>query len=148
MLGGAEFFFAVEGAGECSEVFGGMIEVEYLYGFGEEDAGVFPDPGGSVTKEDDFLGVGEPASDGFGAELFAAGAAVFHGADVAGGVGIAHGVSFFIGDGLGEDAAEFGFAGAGGAVGLFAFASGEFFGAGWHAGAVVFDVEDGDGFGA
>ena len=93
------------------------------------------------------MGEGESAPDGFGAELFSAGTAVSHGADVAGGVGIAYRVSIFVCGGLGEDAAEFGFAGASGAVGLFAFLAGEFFGAEGYAGAVVFKIEDGDGFG-
>jgi len=46
---------------------------------------------------------------------------------------------------LGEDTSEFGFAGFGGAVGLFALASDELFGAAGYAGAVVFDIEDRDG---
>ena len=147
LLCGAEFPIAKEGAGEHAEVFDGMIEVEYLNGGGEEEAGVFPDPGGSVAKEDDDPGERESAPDGFGAELFSALATVAHGADVAGGVGIAQGVSILIGGGLGEDTAEFGLAGAGGTVGLFAFAPGEFLGTGGHAGAVVFKVEDRNGFG-
>lgn len=124
-----------------------MIEVEYLDGGREVEPGVFPDPGGSVTKEDDGLGKRESAPDGFGAELFPACAAVSQGADVAGGVGIAHRVPILIGGGLGEDTTEFGFAGPGGAVRLFAFPAGEFPGAKGHAGAIVFKIEDGDGFG-
>ena len=146
LLCGAEFPIAIKGTGKLAEVFDGMIEVEYLDGGREEEPGVFPDPGGSVAKEDDDLCEREPAPDGFAAELFPAGAAVAHGADITGGVGIAHGVSIYVGGRLGEDAAEFGFAGAGGTVGLFAFAPGEFLGTGGHAGAVVFKVEDGNGF--
>ena len=108
LLGGAEFPFTKERLGEIAEVFDGVIEVEYLYGGREVEAGVFPDPGGTVTKEDDDLGESESAPDGFGAELFSTGAAVAHGADVTGGIGIAHRVSILIGGGLGEDATEFG----------------------------------------
>ena len=147
LLGGAKFPVAKERSGEVAEVFHGVIEVEYLNGGREEETSVFPDPCGTVTKEDDDPGKRESAPDGFGAELFSAGAAVSHGADVAGGVGIAHRVSILIGGGLGEDTTEFGFAGAGGAVGLFAFPAGEFLGAKGHAGTVVFKIEDGDGFG-
>jgi hypothetical protein len=35
---------------------------------GEEDAGVLPDPGGSIAKEDDDLRQGESAPEGLGAE--------------------------------------------------------------------------------
>ena len=146
MLRGAEFPVSKEGAGEYAEVFDGVVEVEDLNGGGEVKAGVFPNPGGSIAKEDKDLGKGESAPDGFGSELCAALAAVSHGADIAGGVRIAHGVAVFVGGGLGEDAAEFGLAGAGAAVGLFAFSAGEFLGAGGDAGAVVFKVKDGYGF--
>ncbi len=147
LLGGAKFPVAKERTSEIAEVFDGVIEVEYLNGGREKEAGVFPDPCGTVTQEDDDLGKRESAPDGFGAELFSAGAAVSHGADVAGGVGIAQRVSILIGGGLGEDTAEFGFAGASGAVGLFAFPAGEFLGAEGYTGAVIFKIEDGDGFG-
>ena len=118
LLFAAELPVAVKGAGEHAEVFYRMIEVEDLNGGGEEQAGVFPDPCGPIAKEDNDPGEGESAPDGFGSELFAALAAVSHGADIAGGVGIAHGVAVFVGGGLGEDAAELGLAGAGGAVGF------------------------------
>ncbi len=147
LLCDAEFPIAKKGASEHAEVFDGVIKVEYLNGGREEEAGVFPDPGGSVAKEDYGLRECESAPESFSAELFSALAAASHGADVAGGVGIAHGVSILVGGGLGEDATEFGFAGAGATVGLFAFSPGEFFGTGGHAGAVVFKVEDGNGFG-
>ena len=128
-------------------MFDGVIEVEDLNGGGEVEAGVFPDPGGSVAKEDDDPGESESAPDGFGTQLFSAGTAVSHGADVAGGVGIAQGLAVLVGGGLGEDAAEFGLAGAGSAIGLFAFPPGEFLGAGGDAGAVAFKIEDGNGVG-
>jgi hypothetical protein len=81
LLGGSEFPVAKERSGEHTEVFDSVIEVEYLNGGGEEEAGVLPDPGGSVAKEDDDLCERESAPEGFGAELFSALAAVPHGAD-------------------------------------------------------------------
>jgi hypothetical protein len=36
-------------------VFDCVIEVEYLDGGGEIKAGVFPDPGGTITEKDDDL---------------------------------------------------------------------------------------------
>jgi len=71
---------------------------------------------GTIAKKDDDLRQCKTASHGFGAQEFAAFAAVSHGADITCGVWIAQGGAVFIGGGLGEDATEFGFTGFGGAV--------------------------------
>jgi len=124
-----------------------VVKVEDLDGGGEVESCVFPDPRGTVAKEDDDSGLGESAPDGFGAELLSTGAAVAQGADIAGGAGVAHGVPILVGGRLGEDAAELGLAGAGGTVGLFTLPSAEFFAADGNACAVVFHIEDGNGLG-
>lgn len=147
-LEGSGFFAAgaFEGSGEGSEVFGGVVEVEDLDGSGEVEAGVVPNPGGSVSEVDGLFYSSVTPAQGLVMEEGSDFAAAAHGADVAGGGGVADGFGVFVGGGLGEDAAEFGFAGFGSAVGLFSFVAFEFFLAEGDAGAVAGDVEDGGFF--
>lgn len=111
----------------------------------EIKAGVFPNLGCTIAEKDNDFGQCETATNGSGAKEFAAFEAVSRGAIITGRVGITLGVAVVIDGGLGEDATEFGFAGFGGSVGLFAEASGELFGSARYAGAMVIDIENRDG---
>lgn len=127
-------------------MFTGLVEVEDLDASGEVEAGVLPDPGGTVAEVDRRLCGGVAAAQGFGTQLGAGGAAVIESADVGGGGFVAQGLTVFVGGGLGEDAPQLDLPGACGAVRLAAFDPGKFSAAQGHAGAVARGVEYGDGF--
>ena len=139
----------VDGFGEFSDMFAGVVEVEDLDGVGEGLTGVFPNPRGAVSEEGDAFGVLEVAAEGFLMEEDGEVAAAFEGADIAGGVGIAQGCALGVAQGvalgvevgLGEDAAEFGLAGFWYAVWVFGFAVVEFGLAHGGACAVAGDIE-------
>ena len=133
-----------ECGGQISGVFAGMIEVKDLLGIGEVDAGVFPNPRRSISEINGALGGSQATAQRFGSQETSDMATVFKCANVCGGIGVAHGQSFFISGGLGEDTAEFGFAGACGAVGLFAFDVNQLATPERDAGAIAGDVEDGN----
>ena len=56
LLGCAEVTVAIQRLHQHTEVFDSVIEVEYLDGGGEEEPGIFPDPGGTIAEKDDVSG--------------------------------------------------------------------------------------------
>lgn len=113
---------------------------------GEVNSGQLPNPGGSVAQKHSFHRPAQAAPQGFQAEAPAKFLGRLKTARVGGGIRIADGQSsFLIGLGLGEDAAQLGFARPGGSILLLAFATGQFLGHHWHAGGIDFYVQDRNG---
>ena len=111
----------VDGGGELSDVFAGVVKIEDFNGSGKGQTTVFPNPCGSVAEIDDFLSSIKTTTESFLPEQDGDLAAALVGAGVAGGGRIAQGFSFLIASRLGEDATEFGLAGLCASVWLFAF---------------------------
>ena len=149
---------SAEGGGELPCVFAGVpfrqaqgpepvegVEVEDLHRVREVEPRVFPNPRGTIAQTDGGERPGVAAAQGLGPQPGADLAAVLEGAHVAGRAGVAQGLAFFIGGGLRKDAAQFGFPGARGAVGLSALDAGQFAAPQRDARAVAGHIEDGDG---
>ncbi len=127
--------------GERVQVFAGVEQVDDAGGGGEALVGEVPDPAGAVAEDDELADVFGAAAAGFGLQEVGEHLDRVQGGQVAGRVRIAYRPVVLVGVGLGEQAGEFGLAGAGPPVGVFAGPSGGF---GWchrDAGAVDGEVE-------
>src|SRR6266403_6288007 len=122
-------------------MFQSVIKIQDFNRAGEVEPAQFPNPGGSVADENDFLRPAQAPAAGFGSNAQTKGLGRLEAADISGGSKIAFGPAFLIAAGLGEDSAQFDFAGFGRAVGLLAFAPGQFVRHHRHAGAIDFRVQ-------